>query len=173
AGLAVLAGGSFVGTFVAAFGAGLPPPGPFMIALWCVILGGAAFAYWKQSGRIKAGKDDLVIDRTARTITLPQSFGRREPVVIPLADVLSVEAVRIETKDEDGCQVRYAPTVRWRDGEEDKDGKVIEWADRRQAERLAAWITERCTPSPTRERGPGPDPRWRVGLPGEQKGLIE
>jgi Protein of unknown function (DUF3592) len=145
AGLVVLMGGTFFGTFVVAFGVGIPPSAGAMIVLWCAILGGAGYAYWKRSSRIAAGRDDLVINRSEGTLTLPQSFGRTDSVVVPLNDVLTPEVVVVETKDENGHLIRYAPTVRWRgaDGEV-RDGSLAEWADKGQADRLVEWITSRA-----------------------------
>jgi hypothetical protein len=143
AALAVLMGGGFFGAFGVALGAGMPPPAAAVIAVWLLILGGAAFAYRRVSRRIASGKGDLVIDRAGRTLTLPQSFGRAEPLTMPFADVLAVEVLVIETKDEDGHLVRYAPAVRWRDGGHVGEDKLVEWAVREQADRLAAWVADR------------------------------
>lgn len=157
AALTVLMGTSFFGTFVVAFGAGFPPPTIAMVILWLVILGGAGFAYRRRQSRIAAGKDDLIIDRRRKKLSLPHTFGRTGPVVVPLADVLAVEVDVVETKDEDSHQVRFAPTVRWRDADgEPRHGKLADWVDRAQADRLVQWIKSKAGLEPLVQTIPVP-----------------
>jgi hypothetical protein len=145
AGLAWLVGGAFFGAFVAAFVGGAPPPLPVAIAVWGVVLGGAGIAYRRASGRIAAGNDDLIIDRRRKTLTLPQACGRPGSVIVPLTQIQAVEVSVVRTKGDDSDQIRYAPTVRWRDTDgELRDGNLAEWDDRERAERLVEWIRSRA-----------------------------
>jgi hypothetical protein len=123
-----------------AFCSGLAASGASAIIGWVVVLGGSALVYLLLARRAAAGRDDLVLDRLHRTLTLPQTFGRTEPVGIPLGDLLAVEVV---SKLDAERETVYVLTVRWRDGADEHDARLAEWKVEEQAEQLAALIRSR------------------------------
>src|SRR5262249_46820404 len=132
AGIGILFGGAFSATFVVAFGVGMPPSVTAMVVVWSIVLGSAGLGYLILAARVASGKADLVIDRFQRTLTLPQTFGRKEPVVVPMADLVAIEAVTVEKQASEGTIRQYVPTVRWRDAGGDlQEGKLAEWDDER------------------------------------------
>jgi hypothetical protein len=144
AGFGILTAGCFVGVFVAFCCAGMPPSVAVMVLLWSIVLGSGGLVYLLLAIRVTSGKADLVINQCQRTLTLPQTFGRKEPVVVPLGNLLAIPVVAVRPKDKEGRRPLYAPTVRWRDTSgASKDEKLAEWGDKEQAERLAAWIAWR------------------------------
>jgi hypothetical protein len=89
-----------------------------------------------------AGSVDLVIDRLHETMTLPQTFGRRAPVVIRWAEVVAIRVEVEERKDPEGhSNVVYAVMVDWR-RQDAKDiafkARLAEFPIEKPAEALAA-----------------------------------
>jgi hypothetical protein len=137
----VLFAGGFAGAMLVAFFVGMPPSVPLMVCVWVVVLGAAAVAYRWAVVRGRSGRYDLVVDRGRRKVILPATFGRKEPVAIPLADLREVRVVEEERKDSDGDKKRvFVPTVVWRARGEAPEGKLAEWEDRARAQRLAEWL---------------------------------
>lgn len=81
---------SFVGIFMAAFAFSQFPSMATAIGIWLVIFGITAFTVLRRRARIKAGLADLVIDASARTVSLPLGEGRKERVMLPFTDIHGV-----------------------------------------------------------------------------------
>jgi hypothetical protein len=137
----VLLVGSFVSIFPVGFCAGMPPSAGLMVVVWVVVLGVAAVAHRRQAARVQSGRYDLVVDRGRRKVVLPATFGRGQPVAVPLADLREVRVVEEERKDGDGDKKRvFVPTVVWQACGAAAEGKLAEWEDYGRAERLADWL---------------------------------
>lgn len=104
-----------------------------------------------------------MIDPVRKVLTLPQTFGRREALDVPFADVREVAVVERVSNDSDGPSYRYEPTVRCVDPRAGyvKDAVLAKWPDRAKAEAFAAWLREAISTcdsvgkiTPSRE-GPG------------------
>jgi hypothetical protein len=147
-GMGILLGGSIVAVFPAVC-AGLPPSLTLMGVLWSLVLGCAGLAYLRQARRVASGEADLIIDHREQTLTLPQTFGRQEAVVVRLADLLAIQVAVVEKKDSDGRTTLYVPTLHWRDASGgSNEGILAEWSDEQLANQLAAWIGSRAGLAP-------------------------
>jgi hypothetical protein len=140
-GLTTLMMGSVLALFPIAFCAGMSPPVGVMVAAWMVVLGSAAVVYFLLLVPIVSGKTDLVIDYRQGALTLPQTFGRGEAIVLPLSAILAIEVVAERKKSDEGEARAYVPTVRWQDAVNGlQQGRLAEWDDEQEAQELAAWI---------------------------------
>ena len=84
---------------------------------------------------------DLVVDRQARSVMFPCTFGRRSPREVAFAAVGSVEVEERKHQGEDSEWYTYEPTLVWRDAEGDKRREVLaDWEDEDVARKLAGWI---------------------------------
>jgi hypothetical protein len=136
--LVTLAFGPIPVGIVVALCAGPSPPAVMIVCAWAVVLGGAAAVYLASARWAALGKCDLVIDRVRNTVTLPQTFGRKKAIVVPLADVLAVEVVQGKDKEGDAT---FTPTLRWRDaGGEERAGQLADGNDREFSEYLTDWV---------------------------------
>jgi hypothetical protein len=126
--------------FVGAFGLGSHPT--FIVGAFvsCSIYAAAGLLYVWLLLRVHSGNYELIIDHGTQTVSLPKSFGRKEPLVISLSDILSVdtEAVQHVTFDS-GLTVSYLPTIRLHGGRS-KGLKLAEWYDRTKSERFVTWL---------------------------------
>ena len=80
---------------------------------------------------------------------LPQTFGRKEDVMVAMA---RIEAVQVRTlthhSSKGGTSYTYAPELMWRDedGQLQQD-KLTEWHDGSRAEAFAEWLRRRLAGS--------------------------
>jgi hypothetical protein len=113
--------------------------------MWPVILlavlGQAVRLYRRRAAALREGRMDLVVDRQARSVTLPCTFGRRSPLELAFAAVGSVEVEERKHQGEDSEWYTYLPTLEWRDAEGQKRREVLaDWEDQHLARKLAGWI---------------------------------
>lgn len=121
--------------------AGMSPSVTVMLVAWAIVLGSAALLYLFMALPIAHGKADLVIDHGEKTLTLPRTCGRRELVVVPIADVMAIDVVCVKKKGDEGTKCCYVTTLHWRAASgETCAGPLAEWYDVQPAEALAAWV---------------------------------
>ena len=94
------------------------------------------------ANRIAEGKCDLVIDRLQGTITLPQTFGRNEPVTISRRDVDDICPLVEKKEDSDGVTWKYPVIVKWHSGGEQQQARLAELSCLEAAQVLANSIRE-------------------------------
>lgn len=133
---------SFISIFIVGFSTGFQPS----IAVACLVLllvisAGVAVYLWQWS-KIHSGEDDLVLDETSSTITLPKTFGRKERVKVQRG---SIEGLSVETiehhNNKGGTSYTYAPIL-WL--KESRGGeKLADWTDRRRAVAFADWLIQK------------------------------
>ncbi len=143
--IALLAGGSFLLTFVVGFFAGgFNPPLELMAAVLSLLLLAAFVAYLMAKVRMMSGRVDLLIDDLNRAVTLPQTFGRKEPQTLLADQLRSVVVDDIATRTSKGTNHTYIPTLIWQDhaGAEHRE-LLAKWADSGRAADFAAWLRER------------------------------
>jgi len=101
----------------------------------CILLGGAAVYVW-QFLNIRSGKQDLVIDASARTILLPLTYRRREQNPIPFSQIRSVVIDKVRHQTKNGVYYTYMVALDMADNSEQKliDLNLI------RAESLASWL---------------------------------
>jgi len=145
-GAAILAGGSFLLTFVVGFFAGGFNPSLELMAVVLSLLWLAAFiAYLIAKLRVTSGRADLLIDDLNGAVTLPQTFGRKEPQALTADQLRSVVVDDVVTHSSKGTTSHnYIPTLIWRDLEDaEHREKLSVWSDSARAEDFAAWLRDR------------------------------
>jgi hypothetical protein len=161
---AVTAGlASFFAIFPIAFLCEFTPPPALALGVQGLILGAALVVYVLSALHVYSGKTDLVIDLLDQALVLPQTFGRKEPVLIPFSDLAAVDVVTAQTSGSNSSSL-YAPTVRWHEPDgTTKEAKLAEWNDEHQAKDFAAWLREQV--------GLGqPSGRWGGARRGPRRG---
>ena len=90
----------------------------------------------------QSGEDDLVLDETSATITLPKTFGRKERVQIDRGEIEQLTVETIEHRSsKGGVSYTYAPTLWMRSS---RDGqKLADWSDRERAEAFVDWLRQK------------------------------
>jgi hypothetical protein len=107
------------------------PPLALMYTVFALIFGRAAFVFIRLRRRILSGAEDLVIGLDQRTIRLPATLGRKEPIEHSLSEVQRVTATELlQTDGEGGRWYRYAV--------------MLKIAGRPRAERLFLWKDVSC-----------------------------
>jgi hypothetical protein len=120
-------------------------------SIWPAVVGGllilgsgVAGMYWVRQ-TMGSGEYDLVIDDSARTVTLPHDPLVPAPVV-PLDDLRGVEIVRETTQDSDANDVHtYHARFRTRDG---RLLEICPWNEREDAALLGEWLAQRLRVAP-------------------------
>jgi hypothetical protein len=144
---------SFLASFAVLIVSGTDPPLQTMNTAWITILILAllaCIASWIKPNRTDK---DLVIDEASRRVTLPATFGRLEPLSVPLDKALGIEVEQILTRGGKGqTYFRYAPIFIFsdHDGQQRRE-KLAEWNSQPNAAALAAWLRERLRLAPPRE----------------------
>jgi hypothetical protein len=120
------------------------PALPVAVVALIVVMASIVVVSTIVARRIGNGKTDLVLDRLRATLTLPQTFGRREPVTILRADLVGIRVLTEEKKDSDGCVTwTYAVTAQWHDPSGGlKEGKLAELNIEEAAQELAIAIRQ-------------------------------
>jgi hypothetical protein len=128
------------------------PSVPVATVALILVLVSILLTYVIVARRIAMGKTDLVVDRLAGTFTLPQSFGRGEPVTISCAHLGEIRVVKEEKTDSEGCVTMiYAVAAQWRAANGGmQEGRLAEFSIAEAAEELARAIRRiipgtRCT----------------------------
>jgi hypothetical protein len=141
-----LLGSTFAMTFIVAFGSrGTPSNGEVLLA-WSAVLGVTALVTLKVGVPIWQGKRDLVLDPVARRLTLPQTFGRTEPIDLIFSDVLSAKVDDQQSTDSEGhvhhaylVTLHHCPTVE----SGDSIATLAKWRDPTAAAVFVHWLQEK------------------------------
>jgi len=141
AGMLAMAATSFLAIFIVGFGTKMNPSPHTVIATWCVILVVPAVAFLRRWWKIQSGVEDLVLDPGSRVLTLPQTFGRKQVVVVPFNEVKALAVASIEHRTSKGVSQTWAPTIQFKDNR--KEEKLVVWPSREKAESFAAWLREK------------------------------
>jgi hypothetical protein len=145
-GAAILAGGSFLLTFVVGFfGGGFNPSLELMVVVLSLLWLAAFLAYLTAKLRVISGRADLLIDDLNGDVTLPQTYGRKEPQTLTADQLRSVVVDDVATRSSKGTTSHnYVATLTWRDREDaEHREKLGVWTDSARAENFAAWLRER------------------------------
>ncbi len=123
---------------------GSEPPLHTMIVVWSVVVSLVLLACLCEWLRILSGRWDLVIDRAAGIVRLPRSQGRKEEIIVPLANVLCVELETVEfRKAKGGSSVSYAPVVLFVTADEQPQvERLVIWLREKLAQALVDWLSE-------------------------------
>jgi hypothetical protein len=136
---------SFISIFIIAFGTGMDPPMWAIQTVWGVAIAAALVVYFWRTYLVGSGAKDLVIDDDAGMLSLPQTFGRKEDVIVAAT---AVDAVAVRTiahhSSKGGTSYTYAPELTWRNREgQIRQDRLAEWHDESRAEAFADWLRNR------------------------------
>jgi hypothetical protein len=107
-----------------------------------IYLAGAAVYVWQQR-KINSGIDDLIINEGARTLDLPPAFGRKERMLLNLADVAAITIEKVEHhSSKGGISYTYAPALCLH-GNHSGMQRLADWSDRLKAKDFADWLSKR------------------------------
>jgi hypothetical protein len=123
---------------------GPDPPLKTMLVAWSVILLAAVLTPFCQWLRVLSGRWDLVIDRTAGTMRLPRSQGRKEELVLPLASIIDVTLETLEYRGlKGGRSFNYAPVICFNASNGDyEEEQIVMWPSKKSAQALVDWLRE-------------------------------
>jgi hypothetical protein len=141
-GLATVGGLGFVSIFIVMFSTQMEPSIRFALTVIGLVYLAGAGAYLWQWRKIRSGVDDLVINASARTLELPQTFGRKQRVTAGISDIESLMVKKIEHRSsKGGISYTHAPTLRLR-GPQPSEQKLADWSDKVRADDFAAWLRQ-------------------------------
>ncbi len=137
-----LGGGSFVGVFVVGFGWGFNPPIEVMAVAWSVIGGLTLGLPVARYLRRRMGVYDLVVDRTADTLTVPAGHGNAQRRVIDLNAVLGVDSGAKKEKAPHGkTPAEFGVSLVHRDAQGDERiTHLWAWDEEPTAHAVAEWL---------------------------------
>ncbi|MDY7109627.1 MAG: DUF3592 domain-containing protein [Planctomycetota bacterium] len=136
---------SFISIFIVGFGTGMDPPPWVIWTVWGVVLIPAIVVYFWRTFLVGSGAKDLVIDEDSRTLSLPQTFGRKVDIIVPFDAVteLDVEEI-IHRSSKGGTSYTYAPRLIRTDEEgATHREKLADWHDQQRADGFIAWLKDR------------------------------
>ncbi len=140
----VMGGLSLISIFIVGFATHFHPSMPVASVTLFLVIGAGAAAYVRVWVKINSGDDDLVLDETSSTIALPETYGRKERVMVNRSEIekLSVEVITHHSS-KGGTSYTYAPTLWLRHDQRIKDEKLANWTDKKRAEDFASWLGQR------------------------------
>ena len=108
------------------------------MTLLLVVLGGGGVYFWLWQ-KISSGTQDLVIDEAARTVQLPLTYKRREPVQYAFSEISGLQLQKIPHRGKSRVRYTYAPTLVI------AGGKMQRLTDlsKKRAESFAGWLREK------------------------------
>lgn len=138
-GLATLAVLSFLAGILMAGSAVSGPPLTTGGCFMAVVLLGGATAYGWQYCKIHSGRQDLVIDESARTIQLPLTYKRRAQTPIAFAKINAVALKKVRHQNKGGVFYTYLVVLKMKDG----PAQNLINLNQARAEALAGWLKEK------------------------------
>src|SRR5262249_10871309 len=113
-----------------------------MEVVWLLLLATGAAIFVRRWIRIRSGGEDLVIDEASHRISLPLTFGRKEPITLEASDLQAITVEKIvRTSNQDRTFYNFAPTLHFR-GQQASTAKLAEWTDETRATALVRWLRE-------------------------------
>jgi hypothetical protein len=142
---------SFITVFIVGFATGFRPSVAVACLALLLVIGAGVAAYLWQWSKIHSGEDDLILDETSATITLPKTFGRKERVQINRGEIDQLTVETVEHRTSKGTTYTYAPTLWLKQSQAGQ--KLADWSERKRAEAFVEWLGQklnlRGTPSTT------------------------
>lgn len=106
------------------------------------VLAVTAIVYLWRRARGLSGVDDLVINEDARTIVLPQTFGRKHPETLDFSAVRTVCLESIRHRSKNGYYYTWAVTLEMQNAAPPSE-RVAHWNSQARATALSEWLRER------------------------------
>jgi hypothetical protein len=139
-GLATTGALAFVSVFVVGFSTNMQPSFPLSLSTLSVVYLAGVGVYLWQWLKIHSGIDDLVINHSARTLDLPQTYGRKQRMTVNIIDVLSLTVEKLmHYSNKGGTSYTYALTLHLA-GPEPGEQKLADWPDKARADDFADWL---------------------------------
>ena len=126
------------------FTVGSDPPLKTMLVAWSLMFFVAVLAPVCLWLWILSGRWDLIIDRTAGTMRLPRSQGRKEEIVLPLASVVDVTLETLDYRTaKGGRSYNYAPVICFNTSDGGyQEERIVMWLNKNSAQALVDWLRE-------------------------------
>ena len=158
-GAAVAGALSFAGVFIVIPRSGDNPSMPVMLTAWAVIIGGGLLAYLWHRSRLGPDGCDLLLDTLGHRLTMLATHGRKEAIMVPGENILSIEVEEVQKRDSDGdVSYGYVPILVFTDDAgSTRRERLVEWSDESRAEGLASWLRERLRIPAHHGHGPTPE----------------
>ena len=129
---------------VLGFTVGSEPPLRMMLVVWGVFLSAVLLPACCQWLRVLSGRWDLIIDRAAGTMRLPQSQGRKEKLVVPMASITNVKLETIIPPYDRRVEPSYAPVVCFNASNgQHQEERIVVWINKTSAQTLVEWLRKR------------------------------
>jgi hypothetical protein len=111
AGFYGMAAAAFIAAFPVVIAGGFEPTLRLIKTAWAMVLaaGGAVFVW--RALRNGSGIYDLRIDQESQTVTLPQTAGRRTPLILARREISGVSMQRRVSKSPSGTHFSYLPAL--------------------------------------------------------------
>lgn len=142
------AGTAFATIFLVGIPTGFNPSVPVALLAWAAIVAAGVYAVRWKRGRMASGHYDLVLDPSARRLSLPAIGDRPARLDVRWDEVQSI-TVETHTRktSKGGTQLSYRPTLLLSVGEPSRRRQVlVDWSDPDRAEVLVAWLRARVKP---------------------------
>lgn len=138
--------GSIGGALAVVLIAGSHPPLWLPLVVWGTLLFACNYVYQRMARPIRNGDVDLVLRLRAGTLTLPATQGRKAPLEIPLAQIVSIEPeiIIIARRRNDYETREYNTTVSWEEQGVLRRERLMQWMCEEQAVEFAAWLSAAC-----------------------------
>ncbi|HXC99313.1 MAG TPA: DUF3592 domain-containing protein [Verrucomicrobiae bacterium] len=107
-----------------------------------LILAATVVVFWWRRARLLSGVDDLVFDESARTVSLPQTFGRNRATLLEFNAVRSVYLETIVHRGKGGYYYSWAVTFALQGAAASPERLAI-WYDEEKCLAFAGWLCER------------------------------
>jgi hypothetical protein len=102
---------------------------------WAIVIAVPILVFIALWLRLASGREDLVIDRDAGTITLPRNFGRWQTITFGMDRIISADLL----ESGQGRRYRCHPTLFFHDPEP-KSARLGNWADSRKGRAFIEWL---------------------------------
>lgn len=130
----------FIGIFPLVFTAGFHPGFNRAKAALFIAYGSGCLMLLRELWRWSRGTDDLIINSDRNTAELPQTFGRKTKIQIPLAEIKSLNLETVVLPNRDGePSYNYVPTLVWKNSHH-APGKLAEYLSQAKAQAFVDWL---------------------------------
>jgi len=108
---------------------------PYISLVWAAAFGAAVWAWRWRRRRESSGSEDMVLLADGKSVTLPQTCGRKSSVTIDRDNIAGLDVSLVFDSYKRPSQ--FVPTLIMRNGER---LQLVSWADEDRASRFSDWL---------------------------------
>jgi hypothetical protein len=144
AGFFGLAAAAFIAAMLVDFAAGFAPSLGLMSAVMILVAGAGAGAFLWTAQRHYFGHVDLRSHEASRTLFVPPAGGRKDPLLVPLGEIVGVSIYRRVSHSPSGQYFSYVPALdRAAPGAETRSLDLVSWGWKEgKARAFAGWLSQ-------------------------------